>query len=340
MIYISLIILFLLSASLTYYYIQYAWRHKLIDIPNARSSHTHLTPRGGGLVFISLWAITTLIAFFCHFLNAQETLILLPGTLLVGAIGFLDDRYNLPVYMRALIYLLAAIMGVLVLGGFPQLILSAQYILPLGLLGTVIAVLVIFWSINLFNFMDGLDGIAATEALFILSVGGFFLAQSGGYQIAISIWWLAACIGGFLVWNKPPAKVFMGDAGSTALGFIITMLALWGEKQYGVPILLWFILYGIFWMDTTITVIRRLIAKESIYQAHRTHAYQRLNRAGFSHTKILMMMSGINLILAILAIFAFYYRNHLLTFVLIALGILAIFYGIAEKIKPMRNSAL
>jgi Fuc2NAc and GlcNAc transferase len=335
MTYLFFILLFLLSCGLTYYYIRYAWRHKLVDIPNARSSHTHLTPRGGGLVFIGLWFITSLLALFFHFLNLQAAIILLPGALLVAITGFFDDRYNISTVLRALAYLSAAIIGIFALGGFTEIIIHTDYTLSLGLFGSIAAVLFIFWSINLFNFMDGLDGVAATEALFILGVGGFLIAEAGGYETAMWIWSLAVLIAGFLVWNKPPAKVFMGDVGSTTLGFVIAMIALWSEKKYGVPLLVWFMLYGVFLVDTTLTVLRRLLAGERAYQAHRLHAYQRLNQAGLSHTTVLVIISSVNILLAIIALAGFYYRDYLWVFGLMALILLLLLYLWAERVKPM-----
>lgn len=308
-----------------------------MDVPNARSSHTNLTPRGGGIVFVSLWIITLIIASFMHALTPQEALIFLPGTLLVATTGFLDDRYNLSARIRATTYLAAAIISVIALGGFSQIMLNTHDSLALGFFGSVIAVLFITWSINLFNFMDGLDGLAALQALFVLGVGGFFIAESGGTYFAMLIWGLAVCVAGFLIWNKPPAKIFMGDVGSTTLGFVIAVLALWSEKKYGVPLLLWLILYGAFLTDTTLTVIRRLLAKQPIYQAHRSHAYQRLHQAGFSHTTVLMWMGGVYILLSLIALLGFYYRDFLWGFALMAFGILLGLYVWVERINPMRH---
>lgn len=331
----SLIIFFTLSVTLTYFYIRYAWRKNWLDTPNTRSSHSKSTPRGGGLIFITLWIIAILLGFFFHTLSAQQIIILLPGTLCVAITGFCDDRYHLCARWRACIYLIAAIYSVIALGGFTHLMINEKIILSLGVYGTIFAVLAVFWSINLFNFMDGLDGIAATEAILTLSVGGFFIAQAGGQTLALDAWILATCVAGFLVWNKPPAKIFMGDVGSTSLGFVIMILALWGEKQYHVPALLWFILYGVFLVDTTLTLCRRLLAKEPIYSAHRLHAYQRLQQMGFSHKNVWLMISGINILLALLAIAGFYHPAYLLLCALIAVGILLVFYVWTECRKPM-----
>lgn len=335
MIYFLLFIFFTLSTTLTYFYKSYAWKKNWLDKPNSRSSHSELTPRGGGVVFVSLWLLGNILGFFLGFLSLQEILILLPGSLLVAITGFCDDRYHLSARWRALFYCIAALLSIIALKGFTHFTINKNIILHLSFYGSIFAVLAIVWSINLFNFMDGLDGLAAIEALFVLSVGGFFLAQSGAQTIGILAWILAACVAGFLVWNKPPAKIFMGDVGSTTLGFVIMALALWGEKQYGVPALLWFILYGVFLVDSTLTLLRRLLAKEPVYQAHRLHAYQRLHQAGFSHAKVGLWISGVNAILALLAMGGFYYREYMLVFGLIAVGILLALYIWVERKRAM-----
>jgi Fuc2NAc and GlcNAc transferase len=338
MLYLLLIFLFSLSAYATHFYIRYAWHHQVLDIPNARSAHTHLTPRGGGIVFLGLWIAALLVAFFLNLIALQTLFIILPGVVFVATVGFCDDCYQLPARWRALAYLLAAILSISTLGGWNQFLLNENIILPLGMFGSVFAVLLITWSTNLFNFMDGLDGLAASEAIFILTLGGFFLAQVGGESIALSAWLLSAGIGGFWIWNTPPARVFMGDVGSTALGFIMMLLAFWGEKQYGVPALLWFILYGVFLVDATLTLIRRIMAKEAIYQAHKLHAYQRLYQAGYSHAKVLILISSVNGILGLLAVYGFYARAHLLLCACAALFLLLACYAWVERIKPMYAS--
>lgn len=332
---IALPLMLILSTTLTYVYIRHAHRKNWLDVPNARSSHTQLTPRGGGLVFVMLWLISVGITGLFHLWTWQNFFALIPGAVIVAATGFYDDRHSLSPRTRAWLYLLAALISVCVLGGIAQFKISAHTVLTLSWAGSIVAVLAVLWSINLFNFMDGLDGIAAVEALFVLGVGGFFLYQSQGQTIAFIAWLLAAGVAGFLVWNKPRAKVFMGDVGSTLLGFVIMVLALLGEKLYGVPALLWLILYAVFIFDATVTLLRRLFAKERIFQAHRLHAYQRLHQAGLSHGKVLLGVSVVNLVLAILAVIGFYYPMFLPVLILLAFILLAILYWRVEVLKPM-----
>ena len=333
--YISLVLLFVLSLILTYCYIRLAIRKNWLDIPNQRSSHTCIVPRGGGLVFIGLWLLAALIAIFFQLWTIREFLALIPGAVIVAATAFYDDRHTLSAKYRSCAYASAAIISMIALGGFSHLIIGENLALPLGWLGSIIAVLAIVWSVNLFNFMDGIDSIAAVEALFTLGVGGFFLQQSGGHGMALLAWMLAAAVAGFLVLNKSPAKVFMGDVGSATLGFIIMVMALLADKQYGIPLLLWFILYGVFLFDATTTLVRRILAKEVWYHAHRLHAYQRLHQRGWSHGQVVLAVIAVNSFLATLAILGFYYQNLIIWLAIFALAVLVLLYKNVENFNPM-----
>ncbi|HVV68965.1 MAG TPA: glycosyltransferase family 4 protein [Gammaproteobacteria bacterium] len=335
MIYLILILLFILSLVITYGYIHLAVRKKWLDVPNQRSSHTRIVPRGGGLVFISLWLLAAVIASFFQLWTVRQFLAVIPSAIIIAVTAFYDDRHSLSAKYRSCAYVAAACISVGALGGFDHLIIAKNLSIPLGWLGSIIAILIIAWSINLFNFMDGIDSIAGVEALFILGVGGFFLQQSGGQSMAFLSWMLAATIAGFLVLNKSPAKVFMGDVGSASLGFIILVIALLADKYYGIPLLLWLILYGVFLFDATITLVRRILAKEVWYHAHRLHAYQRLHQLGWSHGQVVWAVIGVNSFLAVLAILGFYYQNLMIWLAIFALGVLVLLYKIVENLNPM-----
>jgi glycosyltransferase WbpL len=329
--------LFLCSALLTFAYIHYAQRKNWLDLPSQRGSHTKPTPRGGGLVFVGLWLITVVISVSLHLITWRQMMALLPGTMIVAIVGFYDDRFSLAVKYRTLWYLLAAIISLGAVGGISHISIGQDFIVPLGWLGSVLAVLAVLWSTNLFNFMDGIDGIAAVEALFLLGVGGFFLWQAGGQGLAFVTWSLVAYVLGFLFWNKPPAKLFMGDVGSVTLGFIVIVVAFIGETQYQVPAILWIMIYGAFIFDTTITLLRRFLAKHKWYEPHRLHAYQRLHQAGLSHGKVVWIFTGVNSLLSALAIAGFYFPHGLFISALLVLEIslLTWLYIKLERIKPM-----
>jgi Fuc2NAc and GlcNAc transferase len=154
----------------------------------------------------------------------------------------------------------------------------------------------IAWTVNLFNFMDGIDGIASAEAVFI-SWGGAWLAPLMGSAAAVpavGCTFGAVCCG-FLVWNWPPARIFMGDVGSGYLGFVLVVLALAATRENPAALAVWLILGGIFFCDAFVTLVRRLARGERLYQAHRSHAYQWLSRRWGSHRSVTLAVVCVNL---------------------------------------------
>lgn len=330
-----LLALLFLSIVLHRLYISYAFKFNILDVPNARSSHDKITPRGGGLVIVTLWFFIALIALACKVWSLKQALVFFPGAFLVALISFWDDRDHVPARWRALIHFIAAILSIIALGkGTDYLLLDGQIIF-LGLGGTILAVLSIAWSINLFNFMDGIDGLAGVEAFFVFGMGGALLWHAGGHGLAVMSWAIVACVLGFLIWNWPPAKLFMGDVGSAFLGFLVVPFAISGQLWYGVPALIWLILYGVFVFDATVTLCRRILAKERWYEAHREHAFQRLYRLGWNKPKILGAVIITNIILSGLAALSVIYPNFLMLFLFFMLLILLLLYLIIEYFNPM-----
>lgn len=337
MLYLFLIINFIVTWLATGVFIRYAKSKKLLDVPNERSSHTKITPRGGGLVFIFIWILFLFAAKFADFLSWSQVLTILPGTIIVALTGFLDDHYSLKPIYRAIAYLFAALSAVIMTHGMPAIHFSASLVLPLSWVGGILAVFMIVWSTNLFNFMDGLDGFSAIEALFVLGIGGWFLWVSGGKAWGYAAWMLASGVFSFLLWNFSPAKLFMGDVGSATLGFIIIVLAIVGERYYHLSIFLWFILYGVFLVDASLTLLRRMLAQEPWYLPHRSHAYQRLHQLGLSHRSISVKLALINTVLALLAITGFYHKSYIFPLFIAAMLILLFLYYKIERMKPMFN---
>jgi Fuc2NAc and GlcNAc transferase len=267
-------------------FIKHQFSQRLLDIPNHRSSHTRPTPRGGGLGFILAFAVTEILAYalasdFPQFLPSQVTalnpiylwLILAP----LAIIGFVDDRCSVPAGVRYLVQLVAAGVAIAYFGAFPQ-----PWLTNLGMIGQILAIAFTLIGmtalINFYNFMDGLDGLVAGVTAVQLSFLGYYLNQP-------LFWLLAAALLGFLWWNWSPAKIFMGDAGSTVLGASVAIALLntnndplhaWSALAVTLP------LTG----DATYTLIRRLLRRENIFKAHRSHLYQRLQRAGWSHAQV------------------------------------------------------
>lgn len=334
MIILICLLTFALSLGLTKQYINYAIKKNILDTPNHRSSHTIPTPRGGGVVFTALWMLVVFLLSLFHVLSWPITLALLPGCSLLAVVGLLDDFYSLSAKQRIFVHLAAAMLIVIFSHGLNYFTLG-QSVYHLGFIESVLVVFLITWSINLFNFMDGTDGIAAVESLFVLLPYAFFLQQTNHHGLALSSILLALGILGFLVLNFPPAKVFMGDVGSAFLGFVIISIPLIAQKTAGISIFLCFILYGFFLFDSTITLARRFFAKEKWYEAHRSHAYQRLHQAGWSHKKLLFGVIVINSILTTLAIWGFYVPNMQAYLLTVAIILLVAAYTLIERKKPM-----
>src|SRR5690606_20964523 len=209
-----------------------------------------------------------------------------------GHDSYLDDRHDIPARWRFLIHLLAAVLGLWWIGGFPALSLFGLQ-LQMGLLGIPIGVLFVVWLLNLYNFMDGIDGIAGTEAVTVAVSGALLHWMHGEPEVAMLLLSLAAASMGFLLWNWPPAKIFMVDVGSGFLGFVFAVLAL-GLSSGALNLWVWLILLGVFVVDATYTLLRRLVRGERVYQAHRSHAYQRGARRWGSHKNVTLAVGAIN----------------------------------------------
>ncbi|HVZ37159.1 MAG TPA: glycosyltransferase family 4 protein [Polyangiaceae bacterium] len=275
-----------LSAALTGLVRRRALARGILDLPNTRSSHTIPTPRGGGLAIVVAATIGLTTLWVWGVVDSRLALALLGGGAGVALIGYLDDRGSLSVRARIVVHFACAVWAVAVLGGLPP-IQWGSHAVDLGWAGVLLAVLAIVWMLNLFNFMDGIDGIAGSEAVFV-SAAGAALASVGGLSgsvpAAASV--VAAASVGFLCWNWPPAKIFMGDVGSGYLGYVIAVLALGATRENPAMLYVWLILGGTFFVDATVTLISRLLRGERVYEAHRSHAYQRLSRRWRSHRRV------------------------------------------------------
>ncbi|MEI6146392.1 MAG: glycosyltransferase family 4 protein [Methylococcales bacterium] len=295
------VVAMLLSSLLTGWLRRYALAASLIDIPNARSSHKLPTPRGGGLsiVIVFLLGLLALFAF-----DLVETLVLwalLGSGALVALTGFLDDHGHIAAGWRLLVHFSAAAWGLYCLGGLPPLILPvpglSMMALDLGWIGQILAALYLVWLLNLYNFMDGIDGIASIEAITVsLGAALLYAMQTGANTLWVTPVLLAMTVVGFLVWNFPPAKIFMGDAGSGFLGIVLGLLSI--QAAWVNPLFLWswLILLAVFITDATWTLFRRLLRGDKVYQAHCSHAYQYAARFYGSHKKVSLAVAIINFV--------------------------------------------
>ncbi|MGB0127015.1 MAG: glycosyl transferase, partial [Rhodocyclaceae bacterium] len=212
----------------------------------------------------------------------------------VAWIGFLDDHGHIPARWRLAGHFLAAAWVLFWIGGLPPLAVFAIPIDP-GWLGQAIAAVYLVWLLNLYNFMDGIDGIAGIEAVCVGLGGALLCGLAGQAELAFAAALLAAAAAGFLLWNFPPAKIFMGDAGSGFLGIVLGALSVMAAHADGALLWSWMILLGVFIVDATITLVRRILRGETFYEAHRSHAYQHAARALGAHRPVSLAVGAINL---------------------------------------------
>ena len=284
------------------------WR-PLIDAPNARSSHAKPTPRGGGvgIVVATLcgWAMFWSAGFASRPAGAPE-FGLAAGALVVALAGLMDDRRAQPAWIKLGAQALAAAIAIACGLAIERVALPGLGVVELGPLAVPLTALWLIGLTNAFNFMDGLDGLAAATAT-IAAAALALIAQAGGNgPVAALAWSLAAASAGFLLLNRPPARIFMGDVGSQFLGFAFAGLGVLMAQRVAdgggallVPLLLFHFLF-----DTALTAWRRWRRGELLWQAHREHLYQRLNRTGLGHLAVTMAVSISALALAALALFA------------------------------------
>lgn len=285
---------FVVSLALTTMLKRVALSAGLIDVPNERSSHSAPVPRGGGLaIVISSVAAMVLLAGFGE-IPIPLTLALCGGGVAVAAVGFLDDRGSLSPGKRLLVHFVAAAWATAWVGHTSELRLGTD-VIQLGVAGYAISVIGIVWFLNIFNFMDGIDGIAASEAIFICGAGLLLSGHTGVGDIAAAAAAIGAASVGFIVWNWPPARIFMGDVGSGYLGFVIAVLALADDARNSSALWTWLILAGVFVMDSTITLVRRMLGRQQITVAHRTHAYQHLARKA-GHATVTTLVAVVNVV--------------------------------------------
>jgi Fuc2NAc and GlcNAc transferase len=267
----------------------YAMR-RLLDLPNARSSHAVPTPRGGGLGIVAGFA-GAVVYLYGQARLPFDLLMALAGSLPVAAVGFWDDHGHVSARWRLLVQVGAAAWALYWLGGFESVTLAgARY--DFGWFGTFLAGFFIVWLLNLFNFMDGIDGIAGTEAISVAVLAAFLATAAAGTGLVLVA--LAAAAGGFLVWNWPPAKIFMGDVGSGFVGFLLGVLAVRMAATGELSLTVWLILLGVFFVDATLTLLRRMAGGQRWYEAHRSHAYQHAAQR-FGHRRVTLAALAINL---------------------------------------------
>lgn len=265
----------------------------LMDIPVARSAHQRATPRGGGIaIVVSIYSFLFILASQ-GYLNLFQFSVLLCA-LPVAATGFADDIRSLSVKIRLPVQLLAAFVALALLGPVPEPFFSGLIELPYVLMSALL-MLALVWLLNLYNFMDGIDTLAAGQCLFVSGAAAILLPETQSALIWVCVGLFLSTLG-FFLWNLPPARLFMGDVGSTFLGFFLGLLGLLSHYDGSLSVWVWVLLMGVFIADTTYTLLRRWLSGHSVTQGHSTHAYQHLARRLGSHSQVAIMLTAVNLV--------------------------------------------
>ena len=316
------LILLMLSFLLTYFIKNYAIKKSLISEVNERSSHTIPTPHGGGIAISIAWLIGLIYLNINDQIESNLFYALLAG-FGIAVISFIDDIVDLKPKIRMIAHFLFSTVGFWFLGGLNSIDFGLFSISDDYYISSIIGIVAIVYFINIANFMDGLNGFIGVEMVF-LSIAGFVLFGDAHFVV------LCVAILGFLYWNfGNHAKIFLGDSGSTLLGYNIAIFTIYYANIDSVNLWIWLILFGLFWFDATLTIVRRKLNGEQITQAHKKHGYQRLNQSGWSHLYVSLFGMGINTVLFMIVYF--------ISNVAIAFGIsLIVLYGMMKFIDSKK----
>lgn len=284
----------LISLAVTYGARRYALAYRVLDIPNERSGHTRPTPRGGGIAIVTAFLASLGWLAAAGRIDMHVLAAFAGAGIVVAMIGFFDDHRSVGVGPRLVVHFAAAAWALYWLGGVAPIDVVGPLIV--GWPGLIIAAIAIVWLLNLYNFMDGIDGIAGLEAVTVcLGAALLYLSREemGAEWLLPAV--LAMASLGFLVWNWPPARIFMGDVGSGFLGVMFGVLAVRATWLAPPLVWVWIILAGVFIVDATVTLAARLLRNEKPHEGHREHAYQTASDR-FSPRTVTLAVGVINLV--------------------------------------------
>ena len=288
---ISLFVCTLVSFFLVYIVYRFCFRYNILDIPNNRSSHKKPTALMGGIGFIiafllgygvMLWQ--QMIRFDIHFF------VLLLASLFIAITSLIDDIKRLGAGKRFAVHILGA--SVVYFAGYKLSLFYLPFMtIDFSFINYFLTVIFIVAVTNIYNFMDGIDGYAGGIGILGSAALAAFAFIMGDYSTATILLILVASLIGFLIWNYPKAKIFMGDVGSAFLGFFFAamIIKISQNNESSISIIPLIMIFGVFIMDASVTLIRRALNGEKVWEAHRSHFYQRLNILGWSHKKIIWL---------------------------------------------------
>ena len=304
-----------------------ALRYGLIDEPGGRRSHNIPTPRGGGMaIVLTFFVFFPATSFFLNFEKMNYWGLLLGGVA-IAILGFLDDLYTLRRTPRIIAWIVITAVSIIFGIELNTITLPILGVIRFGFLSPLVTFLWLIGVTNLFNFMDGIDGLAGCEALIVagfLAVIAFYAGNTLVFSASVVIF---GAVLGFLPHNFPTAKIFMGDGGSNFLGYIFAALALIGSQgeQSRIPFIIPVILLSMFLWDGGTTLIKRLPKGKDWLEPHRDHYYQRLIKLGHTHKQVTLFYSALNLFLGVIALL-FIQSNEFISFGLVLVSLIPFFF--------------
>lgn len=329
-------IAFISTILFAFFWKKAALHYSIISIPNERTLHTGAIPRGGGIAIFLGWTLATFLFLWMDALALEDFIGLVVGGSFVSALGLIDDVKNLSARLKLLGQIVGSIWCIYWFGRMPPFdILGFE--INLGWVGYPATGIAILWSSNLFNFMDGADGMLASCMSFIGICMGSFLVLEGDYQNAALLYSLSAASMGFLLFNWPPASMFMGDAGSIFFGLFVPMLMILTLSNNSGMFWVWIIICGYAVTDTTTTLVLRLIYVRPFLDAHRQHAYQSLAYRSQNHRRVTVTVIAIQVLwLLPVATLAYWFAAYGAIFSFLALMPVAVFSaknGVLHEIR-------
>ncbi len=277
----------------------------ILDHPNSRSLHESATPRGGGLAIFVAVVISGTIAAALYG-TSSDLLWLGIAALMIAGVSFLDDWLTINLGYRIAVHFFAAYLIIREGLALESLALPGVVWSFPEPVATAFSLLFVVWMVNLYNFMDGMDGFAAGMA--VIGFGSFaifgWLANESVFAALSLI--VAAAAGGFLISNFPPARIFMGDVGSSLLGLLAAAFMLWADRDGIFPLWIGALIFSPFIVDATVTLIRRMLRRERFWEAHKLHYYQRLVQLGWGHRRTVLWEYAVMLLCALSAVGARY----------------------------------
>jgi len=309
----------------------------ILDHPNHRSLHTKAIPKSGGVaIVLSILVCWASYWIYNDFSVSGQILAISVTVLMLMLLGVLDTLYNLSALFRIFFHFLAASVIVYVGYYFESFeIFSLVFAMPFWF-SAIISVFFIVWLMNIYNFMDGMDGYAAGMSVFGFSTLSIIAYLDGQINYAFYSMIVALSSLGFLIFNFPPARLFMGDSGSVTLGFLAAVFCLWGSKLGCVNFWVLMIIFSPFVADSSVTLLIRVWRKEKIWEAHNTHLYQQMVLKGIGYKKTLLIQTILMLFSSSTAIIMYIYEYKFLSVAVVACLIFYFIFFLTVKYKLIK----